>query len=98
MKRIVYIDMDGVVADFDKAFPLIAEKDWVKGQEKKVPVGFFRDLEPMEGAIEAVQKLSELYDVYFLSAPQWHNSLCWSEKKEWVHNHYGELMYKRLIL
>lgn len=90
--------MDGVVADFMKAFPLIAEKEWIHGQEKKVPEHFFTNLEPMEGAIEALHTLSEYYDLYFLSTPQWSNPNCWREKRIWVENHYGDLMFKRLIL
>lgn len=99
MKQIVYVDMDGVVADFDKAFPAVAEKTWIEGSEKKVPEGFFLDLEPIEGAIEALPILAELgYELYFLSTPQWSNPNCWKEKRIWVEKHYGDLMFKRLIL
>lgn len=97
-KPIVYVDLDGVVADFDKAFPAVAESVWVEGQEKKVPEGFFANLEVMEGAVEALYELSVYYDVHFLSTPQWHNPSCWSEKRLWVEAVYGELMYKKLTL
>jgi 5'-nucleotidase len=98
MKKIVYIDMDGVVADFDKAFPLIAEKTWIKGQEKKVPLGFFENLEPIKDAIDAVKHIAQFYEVHFLSTPQWSNPDCWKEKRIWIGNQFGELMRKRLTL
>lgn len=97
-KPIIYIDMDGVVADFDKAFPLVAQKTWIQGQERKVPAGFFENLEPIEGCVEAITKLSEFYDIYFLSTPQWSNPLCWSEKRNWIANHFSEVGFKKLIL
>lgn len=99
MKKIVYVDMDGVTADFDKAFPAVAEKTWVEGDEKKVPEGFFLNLEPIDGSVEALHRLAELgYDLYFLSTPQWSNPDSWKEKRLWVEKHFGELMFKRLIL
>jgi 5'-nucleotidase len=99
MKPIVYIDMDGVVADFDKAFPAVAEKNWIDGQNKVVPENFFCELELIKGAKEGLQALDSLgYDLYFLSTPQWSNPNCWKEKRIWVELHFGELMFKRLIL
>jgi 5'-nucleotidase len=98
MKPIIYIDMDGVVADFDKAFPQVAEKKWTEGQEKKVPEGFFYTLELIDGAQEALNALSNDFELYFLSTPQWSNPNCWKEKRLWVEKHFGDLMFKRLIL
>lgn len=97
-KLIGYVDMDGVAADFDAAFCKVAEKEWLEGQEKKVPEKFFEDLEPIEGAIESITALAQIYDLYFLSTPQWSNPNCWREKRIWVEKHFGETMFKRLIL
>lgn len=97
MKRILYIDMDGVVADFDAHVHFLGERDPNKA-ECRAPEGFFLNLPLVEGALEALPILSEKYDMYFLSTPQWSNPNSWKEKREWVEKHYGELMHKRLIL
>ena len=81
-KPIVYCDLDGVTADFDRAFPAVAEKTWIEGSEKRVPEGFFLHLEPIDGAIDAIKILVNLgYDLYFLSTPQWSNPNSWKEKR-----------------
>ncbi len=97
-KPIVYVDMDGVCADYDKAKVLLLDYD-NDPHEANVPEGFFHTLEPVEGAIQALHDLADLdYELYFLSTPQWSNPHCWREKRLWVEEHYGELMFKRLIL
>lgn len=97
MKKIVYIDMDGVTADYDAHKHLTIEED-PNGAECKVPEGYFKNLPLIDGALEAITILSRSYDVYFLSTPQWSNPCCWKEKREWVGEHFGEVMFKRLIL
>ncbi len=48
--------------------------------------GFFRGLPVMEGAVEAVRKLTETYEVYIVSAAmEFPHSLF--EKKEWLAEH-----------
>ncbi|CAN5155574.1 hypothetical protein BH09PAT1_BH09PAT1_8790 [soil metagenome] len=98
MKKIIFIDMDGVTADYDKAKNLLTSyKD--DPHEEVVPEGFFHSLEPIEGAISSLYELSALgYNLYFLSTPQWSNPDCWGGKRVWVEKHFGELMFKRLIL
>lgn len=97
-KKIVYVDMDGVCADFDKARDAQKITPDPLHRETKVPEGFFLNLELIEGALEALHTLSPFYELYFLSTPQWSNPSSWKEKREWVEKHYGDLMFKRLIL
>ncbi len=97
-KLIVLIDLDGVVADFDKAFSSLEQTDWKEGDEKIVPEYFFSDLELIEGALESITRLSKYFDIYFLSTPQWSNPNCWREKRVWTERYFGELLFKRLIL
>jgi 5'(3')-deoxyribonucleotidase len=61
---------------------------------------FFANLEPIEGAIQAVKDLidSNEYDPYVLSAPSTRNPLSYSEKREWIEVHFGYDFCERLIL
>lgn len=96
--RILQIDLDDTVFDFSGAFYSLPESErWDEHENKNVPVNFFRNLEPIEGAVEAIHKLSSLYDVYFLSTPQCHNSNSWSEKRESLRIHFPTFE-KRLTL
>lgn len=97
-KKILMIDMDGVTFDFDSAFKLVAKTTWINGQEKKVPIGFFENLEPIENAIECIIFLFKYFNIYFLSTPQWSNPYSWMEKRISLEKHFGELAFKRLIL
>ncbi len=97
-KKILYIDMDGVIVDFQHGVDLLndKQKEEYKGKYCKVP-NIFSTMIPIHGAINAVKKLSEKYDVYILSSPGWDNASAWSDKYNWV-NEYLPFMRKKLIL
>lgn len=99
-KQILYFDMDGVLADFNRALeervtPELAVK---YGENVDQIPGIFNDLKPVPGALFAFQELSEKYDVYILSTAPWGNPEAWMEKRLWVEKHLGEAAFKRLIL
>lgn len=101
MKKI-YIDLDGVVADFDKGkkdHPMGNISPYI-GRPDKLP-GIYENLKPISGAIDAVNKIfcSNLFDVYFLSTAPWDNPNAWTHKRLWVAKHFDEkLIRKKLIL
>lgn len=110
-KKILYIDMDGVVANFDKAIkdicPELETSDRFENYEaRSIEVDrvvsqntdIFQNLEPIEGAIEAVNKLFELYEVYFLSTPMWDIPESFMGKRIWLGKNFGEKANRRLIL
>ena len=99
MKKILYIDMDNVLVDFPSAFKYYDEQTLKKyeGRLDEIP-GIFSKMEPVKGAIEAFNILSEYFDVYILSTAPWNNPTAWSDKLEWVKKYLGKKAYKRLIL
>lgn len=60
--------------------------------------GFYRDLLPIEGAIDAFKELSKHYNNFILSTASWDNPSCFTDKRLWVEEHLGDYAYKRLIL
>lgn len=95
-KKIVYVDMDGVLTDFGGAVEAL-EGAGNEGPLDEVE-GWFLDLDPLPGAIAAFHTLAEKYDVYILSTGPWNNPSAWSDKLLWVKKHLPELGRKRLIL
>jgi 5'-nucleotidase len=99
-KKILYIDMDGVLVDFESAInllPLSTQLQY-RGQMDNVP-GIFGLMQPKPGAIEAFNRLSQFFDVYILSTAPWDNPTAWSDKLLWIKTHLGEeYAHKKLIL
>ena len=98
-KKILYIDMDGVLCDFDSKAAMSPKhiKDKYGDNLHRVP-GFYRDLQPLPGAIKAYKELCKHYDVYIASTPSWSNPSCWIDKRLWVQQYLGQDAYKKLIL
>ncbi len=103
--------MDGVVADFEKRIgelepSLINFKDHPDQEVLSNKIDqicyanpdIFHDLPPIEGAIEAVGKLAEQYEIFFLSTAMWSLPQSFTGKRIWIEDHFGNLGRKRLIL
>ena len=98
-KKILYFDMDNVLVDFASGIGREKAEDIKKyaGRLDEIP-GIFSLMDPMPGAVEAFNKLSQVYDVYILSTAPWLNPSAWSDKVLWVQKYLGDAAYKRLIL
>lgn len=111
-KKILYIDMDNTLVDFDGGMDAVPEEvkatlpyneKWHDLSFDLLP-GYFASLQPMQGAMEAVRQLydSGRFDMYLLSASPWNNASAAMEKQEWVRRYFGEgkdsIFYERLIL
>lgn len=103
VKPILYIDMDNVLVNFESGIARLddATKMEYQGRLDEVP-GIFSLMEPMDGAVAAVARLQEVYDVYILSTAPWLNPSAWSDKLLWIQRHFGaetnSPLHKRLIL
>ena len=91
--------MDNVLVDFPSGIaPTSVElqKEY-EGRLDEVPFIFSR-MKPMDGAVDAFNELSELFDTYILSTAPWENATAWSDKLDWVKKYLGKNAHKRLIL
>ena len=98
MKKIVYIDMDGVLVDFQSGIDKLNDNDLEKyqGRYDEVP-NIFSLMDPMPGALDAFKLLSKHYDTYILSTSPWENPTALQDKQNWVKKYIGERAKKRLI-
>jgi 5'-nucleotidase len=76
------------------AYPHIEEtKLWDVWHQK----GFFLGLDPMPGALEALEAMERCgVDIWFCSSPSATSS--WSEKAEWIDHWLGDKWVRKLIL
>ena len=101
MKKLLYIDLDGVIADFISAMhshPLRKIPPYDEHPDT-IP-NIFRNLQLIEGAIASVNQLleSEKYEVYFLSTAPWNNPSAWTDKRLWLEELFGDVINRKLIL
>ncbi len=110
-KPILHVDMDDTICHFKSRLielhphtePIFGNKETLESNqiiEAAIMASprIFLDLEPMDDAVQAVKRLSEYFDIYFLSSPFWELPESFMDKRIWLENHFGELAYKRLIL
>lgn len=102
-KELIFVDMDGVLADAEARMDEFSKELGVPTQElfKRKHYrkeGFYKDLPPIPGAIDAFKRLCNKYEVYILTAPSWENPSCYIDKRLWVEKYLGDLAYKRLII
>jgi 5'(3')-deoxyribonucleotidase len=91
MKKTIFIDMDGVIANFAKA---AEEGGWKHRPDKHVN---YRDLEVMPDASQALRKLNQDFDIFIASTPPWDRPDMWGAKREWVAEHFPYLKRKLIL-
>jgi 5'(3')-deoxyribonucleotidase len=102
-KKIVYIDMDGVIVDLGKAI-----KDWfekhphLEERYKTHPdhiQGLFRIAPPIKGAVEAIKKLhnSGKYELFIATSAPWGNPQSLTDKRFWLEDYFDNIFHKRLF-
>ena len=98
-KKILYIDMDGVLVDFQSGIDKLSQQELLRHKKDydEIP-HIFSKMEPMPKAIESFKTLCNHYDTYILSTAPWENPTALNDKLEWVKTYLGDCAYKRLIL
>ena len=98
---IIYFDLDGVLADFERArsqHPLSGQTPYI-GRPDKLP-GVYENIPPINQGLEIVKELlsDKNHEVYILSTAPWDNPEAWTHKRLWVEKYFGKSIRKRLIL
>lgn len=80
MKKLVYLDMDGVLADFCAGLTHL-----IHDPAEMYSPGFFLSLPPIPGALQAVRELLKRgYDVHILTQPVANSPISYTEKAQWI--------------
>ena len=89
-RKNIYVDMDGVLADF------FTEDNAVARFENEH--GFFRRLRPLAKNVSAIKRAIEdnRYNVYVLSASP--NARCYRDKRLWLLEHIPQLKSDNVII
>ena len=92
MTKRIFIDMDGVISNFEKG-----QKDQGYGHSNRPDLLVnYRDLELIPGAEIAVTKLYQDFDVFIATTPPWTRPEVWQHKREWIEEKFPFLK-RRLI-
>lgn len=94
---IIHVDQDDVLCGWFSAMREAKRKDPMLDWPQSKP-GFFRNLKPLEGAIEGFNYLFDNYDTHILTRPSILNPHCYTEKREWVEEHLGMRACEKLMI
>jgi len=91
--------MDGVLADFRSSY-LRCKFQNPELEFPQSEIGFFRDLKPIESAINAVNQLRNLpqFNVYILTSPSTRNAHSYAEKRLWIEEYFDYKLTRKLII
>ena len=94
MKKLrIYVDMDGVIADFEKAKKLLPEKQ--QGRPDLYVDYLYLDIIP--GAEQALRYLNEHHEVFIASTPPWSRIQVWADKRAWLERWFPDLKRKLIL-
>ena len=97
MNKRIFIDMDGVISDFEKGAKDEALKRGVPKLSRPDLFVDYRNLDIIPGAVEAVHTLNRDFDVFIASTPPWTRPEVWGHKKEWLEDYFPYLKRKLIL-
>lgn len=98
MNKIIYVDMDGVLVDFESGIKSLSEFELQVYENRldEVP-GIFSRMKPINGALEAFMVINKHFDVYILSTAPWENPTALNDKLNWIKKYIGDIAKKKVI-
>ena len=93
MSRRLYLDLDGVMADFDAHFPSTfglnhrSMADDAMWETINAHPSYFRDMPPCAGAIEFFQEIKHLSPIILTACPKTNYANAAAQKRAWVREH-----------
>lgn len=104
VKKVLFIDMDGVLVDIGYSID-----QWIESHPELSEMylnkidyipGIFRDPPPIVGAIESIQKLyaSNKYDMFIATTAPWGNPDAATDKRYWLEKHFGNLFERKMFI
>tara|TARA_Y100000814_G_scaffold119753_1_gene85774 strand:- start:3610 stop:4119 length:510 start_codon:yes stop_codon:yes gene_type:complete len=96
--KILYVDMDGVLVDFQSGINALSSENIKKYKNRydEVP-NIFSLMDPIKDAIFSFKLISKYFDTYILSTSPWDNPTALQDKQNWVKKYIGKEAKKRLI-
>jgi len=107
MKKTLYVDLDGVTADFMGRIRSIHPQIDQYDQQKRDNIidilletnpRIFKTLNTVQDSVKSIKSLSKLYEIYFLSTPVYSQPYSYMDKRLWLEIMFGEMAKKKLIL
>ena len=94
MKKLrIYVDMDGVIADFEKAAGKLPDKQ----QRRPDLYVDYLYLDIVPGAEEAISYLNKHHEVFIASTPPWSRIQVWADKRAWLEQWFPDLKRKLIL-
>ena len=101
-KKIVFIDMDGVIVDLGKEIELkttgLKDKKLLKSPD--LIKGIFKNPPVYQGAKDAVHELNQSgkYELFIATSAPWENHESATHKRVWLEKHFKGVFEKKMII